>query len=1046
MILSDISIKRPVFATILNLVLVVFGFFALPELPIDLYPNVDFPFVTVTVVYPGADPQTIEQKILDPLEQSVNGLSGLDQLIANAYPNVAQMVLRFKLEKNGDQAAQEVRDKVFAAVGNLPTEAETPIIAKFDIGASPIMNVAVNSKTMSFAALSDLVDKTIKPALERVPQVASVNPIGIREREIHIKLNRDQLATYGLGPQDVVQGIQSQNLDLPAGSIKNAATSWNIRLKGRVTDAAAVAALPLSTPSGQTLRVSDVAVIEDTIAEETTAAFTNTSPTVLLSILKQSGANTPGVSLGIRSRMAQLQNQLPKGTELLVVSDNSKYIVGAIDSVKLDLVIGAILATMIVFLFLRDKWITMISAIALPTSVIATFAFLKYMNFTLNMLTTLGLSLAIGILIDDAIIVIENIHRHLQMGKSGMQAAKDATSEIGLAVFATTLAICAVFVPVAFMEGIIGRFFFQFGLTVTFAVLVSLFCAFTLAPMMASRFLKPGDHRPTGNGLWRKYFDVSERFFVALDNNYRRLLASALHHRSKTLLIGIGVFIASIVMVTFVPVAFFPREDRAEIGVNYTLPEGTNIDGTRAKSLVLIETLQKYPGVERVVATLAADSDKKTNKARFQVLLVDREHRRFSQDDLMKRMRKELGPLYGQDGAEIRIAEGGGMGGGRGEPIQFIFRSDNWDGLIAFTDKVADFTRNNIPDTSDVATSRPKSVEEYRIVIDKARATDLQVTAGQIGMALRTLFEGQKVGEIDVDGKSIDIRIRMADKDRRQSTDLSGLTIRNRVGQVVQLSSVATIEMGNAPSVIERIDGQRQITVLANFSGKDLNKAANQIQKFVQDNIPPDITVRPGGQTEMMRDSIRAMLKALAIAVLLVFMVLCAQYESYLAPLVIMAALPLSLSGAFGALLVTGQVMSLFTMIGIILLMGLVTKNGILLIDFTMQRMRDGLSVNEALLEAGPVRLRPILMTTFAAGGGMLPVAIGHGLGGEGRSPMGVAVIGGLLISTALTLVVVPCLFSVVEQFRERRRLPRLHPRVGMLQKMARWVLRGDEA
>ena len=1042
MILSDISIKRPVFATIINLVLVVFGLFALPELAIDLMPNVDFPFVTVTVVYPGADPQTVEQKILDPLEQSVNGLSGLDQLIANAYPNVAQMVLRFKLEKNGDQAAQEVRDKIFAAVGNLPTEAQTPIIAKFDIGAQPIMNVAVNSKSLSFAALSDLVKNTVKPALERVPDVASVNPIGLREREIHIKLNRDQMEAYGLGPQDVVQGIGSQNIDLPAGSIKDASTSWNIRLKGRVTDASSVATLPLTTSSGQTLRVSDVAVVEDTIAEEETSAFTNTSPTVVLSVLKQSGSNTPGVAIAVRQKMAQLQKQLPKGTELTVVSDNSKYIVGAIDSVKLDLIIGAFLATMIVFLFLRDKWITMISAIALPTSVIATFAFLKYMNFTLNMLTTLGLSLAIGILIDDAIIVIENIYRHMQMGKSGMQAAKDATGEIGLAVFATTLAICAVFVPVAFMEGIIGRFFFQFGLTVTFAVLVSLFCAFTIAPMMASRFLTSTDHhQPQGTGLWGKYCEVSERFFVKIDNGYRRLLAWALHHRRTTLLVGVGIFISSIVMVAFVPVAFFPREDRAEIGVTYTLPEGTNIDGTKIKSLELIEALQKYPGVERVVATLGADSDQKTNKARFQVLLVDRERRRFSQDDLMKRMRSELAPLFGRDGAEFKVAEAGGMGGGKSEPIQFIFRSDNWDELVAFTEKVADFIRKNVPDTADATTSKPKPVDEYRVVIDKARATDLQVTAGQIGMALRTLFEGQKVGEIDVDGKSVDIRVRMADKDRRRATDLGGLTVRNRVGQLVQLSAVASITMGKAPSVIERLDGQRQITVLSNFSGKDLNKASNAIQKFVAANIPADITMRASGQTEMMSDSIRAMLKALAIAVLLVYMVLCAQYESYLAPLVIMAALPLSLSGAFGSLLITGQVMSVYTMIGIILLMGLVTKNGILLIDFTMQKMREGLTVNEALLEAGPIRLRPILMTTFAAGGGMVPVAIGHGLGGEGRSPMGVAVIGGLLVSTLLTRVVVPCLFSIVEQFRSRRRVPLRQRGLGLMQRFARRIL-----
>jgi len=1025
MILSEISIKRPVFATMLNLVLVVFGLFALPRLAVDQFPNVDFPVVTVTVIYPGADPETVEQRVLDPLEEAVNGIAGLDTLSSNAYPNLAQLILKFKLDKNSDQAAQETRDKVFAKLSSLPQEAETPVIQKFDMGGAPILNVSVKNESLSFAELSKLVKDTIQPVLERVNGVAAINAAGVREREIHILVERDRLSGFGLTPQDLVQTVQTQSVDIPAGKLKNDEKSWSLRLKGRANDAAEVANLPVATgKADQKLRLSDVAAIEDTIADQDSAAYVGYTPTILLSLQKQSGANTPQVADDARKALTKIQSMLPKGTQIDIVSDNSKFIKGSIDAVKLDLVLGAFLATVIVLIFLRDIWITLISAIALPVSVIATFAFLQYMGFTLNLMTTLGLSLAIGILIDDAIIVIENIHRHLGMGKSGAQAAKDATSEIGLAVFATTLTICAVFVPVAFMEGIIGRFFYQFGLTVAFAVLVSLFCAFTIAPMLSARLLTPGEHIPEQKTLRALYLKL-EHAFTALDNWYRNILALCLHHRAWTLVGGFLVFVVSLVMLKFVPVSFFPKEDRSQMIVNYTLPEGTSLEATRDKTFELVQVLKKYPGVDRVVTAIGASSDKKVNKARIDVLLIDKHQRRFSQAELMNRMRSELVPLYQVNGAELSVTEQSGAGGGRTEPIQFIFKSDNWSELVAFTDQVAEFVRTSVPGAVDVNTSKPKPSDEYRIIIDQGRAADLNISAAQIGGVLRALFEGDKVGDVQLDGKTVDVRLRIADKDRLDVEALSGITLRSRTGQVVSLGAIAEISLAKAPSVIERFNRQRQITVFANFTGKDLSKAANLIQGFADKNMPSSVTLSPSGQTEIMRDAITAMLRALGIAVLLVFMILCAQYERYLAPLVIMAALPLSLTGAFGSLLLTGQIMSVYTMIGIILLMGLVTKNGILLIDFTLQKMAEGASVYDALMAAGPTRLRPILMTTFAAGGGMLPIALGHGEGGEARSPMGVAVMGGLLMSTFLTLVVVPCLFSLVEELRDKFRQKR---------------------
>jgi len=1040
MILSDISIKRPVFVTMLNLVLVVFGLFALPELAVDQYPNVDFPVITATVVYPGADPDTIEQKVLEPLEEAVNGIAGIDKLSSNAFPNIAQLIINFKLEKNGDQASQEVRDKIFAALSTLPDEAETPIIQKFDVGGAPVLTVSVTNPNAEFGALSDLTNDVIKPAIERVNGVAAVQLSGSRIREIHVLVNRKELSGYGLTPGDLVQSVQSQNVDIPAGKLRNETNYWNLRVKGRSDTADEIANLPITSSGTTGLRVGNVSRVEDTIADRDTGGYINKQETILISVQRQSGSNTPQVSEDVRKGIAKLIPQLPEGTKVDIVTDNSIYIKGSIDSVKLDLVLGALLATFIVLVFLRDPWITLISAIALPISVIGTFAFLQAMNFTLNMMSTLGLSLAIGILIDDAIIVIENIHRHLAMGKSGADAAKDATSEIGLAVFATTATIVAVFVPVAFMEGIVGRFFYQFGLTVAVAVIISLFVAFTIAPMLSARLLKSGEYEPKTKFL-RDLSHKIDHLLTSFDNFYRRILTWALDNRWKTLLGAFLIFVSSFFMLKFVPVSFFPKEDRGEFTVNYTLPEGTNIEGTSAKTFLLIDAINKFPGVRQVVTSLAAGSDKKENSARVYVQLVDKHERSFSQADMIERMRKELAPRFAVDGAELSLTEqGGGGGGARSEPIQYIFQSDNWDKLVEFTEKAKAEIPGLVEGTTDVNTTRPKDTAEYRVVIDQGRAADLGINTAQIGASLRALYEGDKISDIVSNGKTVDVRLRIADIDREGPTDLSGITLKNNRGEQISLTSIAEIKLSNSPSTIARFNRQRQITLVANFTGKDLGKASSQIDDFVAKNMPPEVTLNRAGQTEMMVDAVKAILKALAIAILLVYMILCAQYESFLAPLVIMAALPLSLTGAFGSLLITGQAMSIFTMIGIILLMGLVTKNGILLIDFTIQKMNEGKNVHDALMEAGPVRLRPILMTTFAAGGGMIPIAVGHGVGGESRSPMGVAVIGGLLLSTVLTLVVVPCLFSVAEDmkfkladFRARRKSAKLRKRSAKL-------------
>lgn len=1010
--LSDISIKRPVLATMLNVALLVFGLFSLPRLAVDLYPDVDFPIVTISVLYPGADPESIEQKILEPLEKSLNGIAGLKSLSSNAFQNLGQFVLQFDLERDSDKSAQEVRDKVFASLGKLPKEAEAPIVQKFDIGGAEILNLTLQGP-LEIAELSRIAKEEVQPRLERVAGVAAINPAGIREREIQVLINRERLMAYGLSPISIVNALKSQNLDVPSGKVESETLYQPVRVKGRLSNFEEVASLPIMNARNANLRIRDVAYVKDTIQDEENAAFVDKDPSIVFSIQKQSGANTTKVAEGVRAEIERLNKGLPEGVKLQVITDNSLFIKASIEAVEFDLILGALLAIIIVLIFLRDWKLTLISATALPTAVIATFAFLEFMGFSLNMMTTLALSLSIGILIDDAIIVVENIHRHLAMGKSAASAAKDATKEIGLAVIATTATLCAVFIPVAFMKGIIGRFFFQFGLSVAFAVMISLFVAFSLTPMLASKFLShEHDVDPKANFLARTGEKI-HHYFTRLENAYARLLAWCLNHNTVTLLAGLGIFIFSIFLLRFVPVSFFPVQDTSEFAIEYILPEGSNLNFTKSKSLILSEAVKSYPGVATVLTKVGTAVDKKPNKATLLVKLVDKGERTYKQQDLMDRLRDDLSPSFAIDGAELSF--GDSQGSRRSQPIQFVLRSDNWEDLDKFSDEVLQFARSEVPGVVDVRSSKATPQQEYRIVVDTAKAADLGITPAEIGAAMRALFEGELAGNIVVDNEEVEIKLRIADEDRVGISDVQGVSVPNARGNLIALSSVASITPSFAPSIIERLDGQRQITIGANFNGKDLNAAVDQIQHHIDAHVPPNIKASLTGQAENMKDSIEAMVEALLLAIILVFIVLCMQFESYLSPLVIMAALPLSLTGAFGALLITGQIMSIYAMIGIILLMGLVTKNGILLVEVAVQKIHGGMPLKEALLLAGPLRLRPILMTTFAAGGGMLPVAIGHGMGGEARSPMGVAVIGGLLASTLLTLVVVPCLFNVVE-------------------------------
>jgi HAE1 family hydrophobic/amphiphilic exporter-1 len=1020
MSLSDVAIKRPIFATMLNAVLIVFGLFGYSKIGIDQFPDVDFPVVIVQVVYPGADPASVEQKILEPLERGLAGLQQLETMTSSAFPNIGQIALQFKLERDGDKAAQDVRDKMSALLGELPLEAEPPIIQKFDIAGQPIVIMSLTSTTVPFAELSRLADDVTRPALEQVNGVGNVSLIGNRERQIHVNLLRPKMQAFGISPMQVQDAISSQISEIPSGRIESRQDLIRIRTEGTISRADEIARLPINLPSGATIRISDIASVVDTMAREESYAALDGTSTILLSVFKQTGGNTVAVAKGIHEQIEELGTVLPEGVVMNLVKDNSNYIKGLIDAVELDLILGALLAVIIVWVFLYDWRATVISALAIPTSVIGTLAFINYLGFTLNMMTTLALTLSIGILVDDAIVVIENIYRHIRMGKSPMVAAREGTNEIALAVFAITLSIISVFVPVAFMEGIVGRFFYQFGLTVAIAVCISLFVAFTLTPMLSAKILKNDDPGSNGHHHVPRFFMPVDRFLIKMDRTYARFLGLALQHRLITISCGIVVLIISGILLGFVPKAFFPKEDRGEVNIVYEMQEGTAIQAAKTKANDLAAFLGNYPGVKQVVMFLGSGIERKPNIATFELTLVAKDQRTFSQDELILRLREELSKkVQASEHLEVN-AEGGG--GGKPQPIQVILQGNDFEQLRQFTAEMKNYVETQVEGTADVTTTEPKLSDEIRVVTQPLQAADLGLSTTQIGVALRSMFEGIKIGEILDQGLRYDVQMQVDESFRQNPQDLSGLMLPNNRGVPVDIASVSHVEVVKAPAKIERRGGQKQIMILANFVGQDEGGAVSQIREELQKRIPKGMSFSFDGSSKLFQDAVAAIVTAMVLAILLVYMVLCAQFESFLTPFVIMMSVPLAFSGAFLGLLVTQKTMSIYAMIGLIMLVGLVTKNAILLIDFTWQGMRAGKGVNEALLEAGPIRLRPILMTTAAMIFGMLPIAIGHGTGGEARSPMAICVIGGLISSTLLTLVVIPCIFSVLQGALDKRK------------------------
>jgi HAE1 family hydrophobic/amphiphilic exporter-1 len=1018
--LSDVSIRRPVLATVMMAVLIVFGVFGYRNLGLEMQPDVEFPIVTVTAIYPGADPETIETKVVDKLEESINTITGIKVMRSTSMESVGLIVLQFDLARNADQALQDVRDKIAAVQADLPAGVDPPVAEKVDIGAAPVLSLAL-SGDLPTRELTRLADDVVKQRIQTIRGVGDVEIVGGREREFHVWVDPRRLEQYWLAVGDVAQAIVAQNMDVPGGRLNVGDRELVVKTRGQVSSKEELEDIIITSAMGSPIRVRDVARVEDGEEEARSYSSLNGTSAVAVTVKKQSGSNTVEVAHAVKAALEQLRPRLEKaGVTLSIPVDNSTYVENMIHDVQFDLYYGAILAIVIILFFLHDWRATFISALAIPTSVIATMAFLNAMGYTLNMITMLALSLSIGILIDDAIVVIENIHRHLQMGKPPMRAAREATAEIGLAVTATTASILAVFVPVATMEGMIGRFFVQFGLTVAFAVTVSLFVAFTLTPMLAARMLSTG-HGKRPNVVARGI----EWFLHGIERGYRAILGAALRQRTITVLLAIAVLAGSLKVAGLVKSEFMPTEDRGQLKVSFELPAGTDLAATKRFAVDVDEELRRIPGVAMTFLTIGGGVQGEVNKGDIQVELVDKEERAFGQAEAIDYVRglmaQRTGALFAVEPFESMRASSAF----RNAMIQYNLRGNDYAELNGLASAVIAKMKEK-GGYVDIDTTYRAGKPEVDVELDRTRAADLGVPVALVAQTVRALLAADEISEIETDGDRYPVRLRLDEPFRRSAADLSSLKVRSTSGQLVHLSSVARISEGSGPAAVDRQARQRQVTILANLTGgKTLGEAIGEIEAIRAEVVPDHIVTDWTGFADIMQESFMNLMTALILAVIMVYLILAAQFESFIHPFTIMLSLPLSVVGAFGALYISGMTISIMTMIGIILLMGLVTKNAILLVDYANQLRQQGLDKHAALLKAGPIRLRPILMTTAAMIFGMVPVAMALSEGSEGRAPMAVAVIGGLITSTLLTLVVVPVVYSLLDglaTFMSRRR------------------------
>lgn len=1011
--LTEISIKRPVFATVIILALVVLGLVSFKALNVDQYPNVEIPVVAVSVAYPGASPEQVESKVTEKVEEAVSEIAGVDHVSSTVSEGSSVTVIQFTTETNTDVAAQDVRDKMGIVQATLPQDAKAPVISRFDPDSTPILSLALTGD-LSQRELTVLADDLVSKRLKAINGVASVEIKGGLDREVQVLLDGHQMSAYGLTIPDVLNSMSKENVDSPGGKVTDGQRETDLRALGNITSPEQFLNIPLGQRGGIPIYVKNIATVKDTTAEVATITKLNGKTALGLEIMKQSGSNTVQVADNAKQQLEILKKELPAGVDLVIVSDNSQKIRESVEDVEFNLVIGGLLAVAVVFLFLGNWRSTIIAAITIPVSIIASFLVMKLLNFTLNTMSLLALSLAVGLLIDDAIVVIENIVRHLQSGKDKQLAALEGTSEIGLAVMATTFTLVAVFLPVGMMNGTVGQFFKEFGITVAVSVLVSLFVAFTLTPMLSSKYLEHVE-LTSQSRFGRMWYKMNGRF-EEISGRYGEFLRWALGKRRTVMLVAAGLFVGSLLLTPLLGSTFVPDSDNAEFRVSATVDPGMSVNAVSEMADQMADIIHTSPEVTMTYSVT------NTHNINITAELTPKAERKVSDNDIIREVRQKLKDI---PGAEISVTKQSGVGGG-GKPVSLVIQGQSLDTLAGIAEQVEQAVAS-VPGAVDVSSSLESGNPDAQIIVNRDKAADLGIASSTVADALQTLFNGKVITQYKEGDDSYDVRVILSPDDRRTLTDINQVylssTARSQDGQaaMIPLSQITDTVYATSPAQIKRYDNQEQITISANLSGISLGDFNKQFDKKLAGiTMPEGYKFVTTGQAKSMQDAFSSIILALTMAVLFIFFVLAAQFESYLEPFAIMLALPLAVIGAIVGLLVMGSQLSMMSLIGIIMLMGLVTKNAILLVDLAKQRRAEGVTRTEALVEAARLRLRPIIMTTAAMIFGMIPLALGIGPGAEARAPMAHAIIGGLVTSTILTLVVVPVVYTLFDDLQKR--------------------------
>ncbi|HST53190.1 MAG TPA: efflux RND transporter permease subunit [Pyrinomonadaceae bacterium] len=1085
--LAEICVRRPVFATMLILSLTVVGVFSFSTLGVDLFPKIDLPTITVTVVNEGASPREIETEVTDKVEDAVNTISGIDELRSTSVEGVSQVFITFILEKNADVAAQEVRDKVNLIVSDLPETAEQPIIQKLDTDAAPVLRVAV-SANKPLRDVTDIADKEIKKRIESINGVGNVEIVGGAEKEMHVWVDPDKMRAYNITVPQVVAAVRSQNLEVPGGRVDEGTRELTVRTLGRITNPADFNNIAIAQNGSYSVKVSDIGYAAYESEEQRTSARLNGQPAVTLVVSKQSGQNTVQVADAVKARLQELQPGLDKkGVRTQIVGDQSIFIKAAVEAIETHLIEGGLLAALVVFLFLWNFRSTMIAAVAIPTSIVATFGLMAAMGYTLNQITMLALTLMVGIVIDDAIVVLENIYRFVEeKGFGAFEAAIEGTREIGLAVMATTLSLLAVFLPVGFMGGIVGRFMSSFGFTSSFAIAVSLLVSFTLTPMLAARLIKrhaaaegpatgtvpsegdapsaladeskvtAGGHdalatasetataetasappseevaRRDSHEIHAPKTSKESRWYRPIDRTYTAMLRFSMAHRWIVVVACVLVIFSIVPLFKFVGKNFLPSDDQSQFEVSVRAPEGATLAATSAIVEKIAADIRQMPGVTDTLVTIGGGQQATVNLASIYVKLSDIKDRTLNQDQLMVKSR-ELLQKYPQDlRTSVQQVAAISGGGNRNSDIQYVIGGPDLDKLSEYSQQLL-AKMKTIPDVVDADSTLVVGKPEVQVHIDRARAADLGVKVGDIAEALNVLIAGQKVSTYNEGTDEYDVRVRAIGQARTSPQALQNLFVQSSKVGWTNLSNLVTTEEGTGPSAIDRLNRQRQVTLLANVRpGGSQAAVIDKMNQFVKElNVDPTYTTGLAGRSKELGRTGYYFGLAFLLSFIFMYMILAAQFESFIHPITILLTLPLAIPFGILSLLLTGQTVNIFSGLGLLLLFGVVKKNAILQIDHTNELRSHGMERLEAIIQANRDRLRPILMTTVALVAGMLPLTLSTGPGAGTNRSIGVLVVGGQSLCLLLTLLAVPVFYSLFDDVARSRIFSRSFSLVG---------------